>query len=266
MIGRPPRSHPGRPLFPYTTLFRSEIDSLTGAVLGYREHVAIFPASHYAIAPDKMEEAIKRIELELEGRLKELKEEDKLLEMQRLSQRTMFDIEMLREMGYCSGVENYSRHLAGRGAGSTPFTLIDYFPDDYLMMIDESHITVPQVRGMYNGDQARKNVLVEYGFRLPSALDNRPLHFDEFENKVNQILFVSATPSQYELEHSLCIAEQLIRPTGLLDPIIDVRPVEGQIDNLLHEIQQLTAKDGKILVTTLTKRMAEDLTDRKSVV
>ena len=239
----------------------AEIDPLTGAVLGYREHVSIFPASHYAISREKMEVAIEAIESELKERLEELKNEDKLLEMQRLSQRTNFDIEMLREMGYCSGVENYSRHLSGREAGSTPFTLLDYFPDDYLIMIDESHMTVPQIRAMYNGDQARKNVLVDYGFRLPSALDNRPLKFEEFEEKINQIMFVSATPAQYELEHSLTIAEQLIRPTGLLDPPIDVRPVKGQIDDLLSEITKRTDKGEKVLVTTLTKRMSEDLTD-----
>ncbi|MEG0014830.1 MAG: excinuclease ABC subunit UvrB [Cellulosilyticaceae bacterium] len=239
----------------------AEIDPLTGSVLGYRDHVSIFPASHYAIAPEKMEEAVKCIEAELEVRLKELKEEDKLLEMQRLAQRTNFDIEMLKEMGYCSGVENYSRHLSGREAGSTPFTLMDYFPDDYLIMIDESHMTMPQVRAMYNGDQARKGVLVDYGFRLPSALDNRPLRFEEFEEKINQILFVSATPAQYELEHSLSIAEQLIRPTGLLDPPIEIRPVKGQIDDLLNEINIRTEKGEKVLITTLTKRMSEDLTD-----
>ena len=239
----------------------AEIDPLTGAVLGYRDHVSIFPASHYAISREKMEKAIESIEDELKERLGELKNEDKLLEMQRLSQRTNFDIEMLREMGYCSGVENYSRHLSGREAGSTPFTLLDYFPDDYLIMIDESHMTVPQIRAMYNGDQARKNVLVDYGFRLPSALDNRPLKFEEFEEKINQIMFVSATPAQYELEHSLAIAEQLIRPTGLLDPPIDVRPVKGQIDDLLSEITKCMTKGDKVLVTTLTKRMSEDLTD-----
>ncbi|WP_069997285.1 excinuclease ABC subunit UvrB [Cellulosilyticum sp. I15G10I2] len=239
----------------------SEIDPLTGAVLGYRDHVAIFPASFYAISSDKMQLAIKRIEEELEERLKELKSEDKLLEAQRLAQRTHFDIEMLREMGYCSGVENYSRHLAGREEGSTPFTLLDYFKKDYLMIIDESHMTVPQVRGMYNGDRARKTVLVDYGFRLPSALDNRPLRFEEFESKINQILFVSATPAQYELEHSLEVTEQLIRPTGLLDPIVEVRPIKGQIDDLLGEINKITAKDEKVLVTTLTKRMSEDLTE-----
>ena len=239
----------------------AEIDALTGAVLGYREHVAIFPASFYAISSEKMEKAIERIEAELAQRLEELKKEDKLLEMQRLSQRTQFDIEMLREMGYCSGVENYSRHLSGRAEGETPFTLLDYFPKDYLMIIDESHMTIPQVRAMYNGDRARKTVLVDYGFRLPSALDNRPLKFDEFESKLNQLLFVSATPAQYELEHSNCVAEQLIRPTGLLDPIIDIRPVKGQIDDLLGEIQKVIADNGKVMITTLTKRMAEDLTD-----
>ena len=238
----------------------AEIDALTGAVLGHREHVAIFPASFYAISSEKMEKAIARIEGELEERLKVLKSEDKLLEMQRLAQRTHFDIEMLREMGYCSGVENYSRHLSGREEGETPFTLLDYFKEDYLMIVDESHMTIPQVRAMYNGDRARKTVLVDYGFRLPSALDNRPLKFDEFENKINQILFVSATPAQYELEHSLCIAEQLIRPTGLLDPKIEIRPVKGQIDDLLGEIQKVTLAQGKVMITTLTKRMAEDLT------
>lgn len=238
----------------------AEIDALTGAVLGYREHVAIFPASFYAIPSEKMEKAIERIEAELEERLNVLKSEDKLLEMQRLSQRTHFDIEMLREMGYCSGVENYSRHLSGREEGETPFTLLDYFPKDYLMIIDESHMTIPQVRAMYNGDRARKTVLVDYGFRLPSALDNRPLKFDEFEEKIDKILFVSATPAQYELEHSLCVAEQLIRPTGLLDPKIEIRPVKGQIDDLLGEIQKVTATKGKVMITTLTKRMAEDLT------
>lgn len=238
----------------------AEIDALTGAVLGYREHVAIFPASFYAISTDKMEVAIKRIEEELEERIKELKEEDKILEAQRLSQRTQFDIEMLREMGYCSGVENYSRHLSGRKEGETPFTLLDYLPEDYLMIVDESHMTIPQVRAMYNGDRARKSVLVEYGFRLPSALDNRPLKFDEFESKIHQIVFVSATPAAYELEHSKIIAEQLIRPTGLLDPPIDIRPVKGQIDDLYGEIQKVIAQKGKVMITTLTKRMAEDLT------
>ncbi|MDF2593891.1 MAG: excinuclease subunit [Clostridia bacterium] len=239
----------------------SEIDALTGNILGYREHVAIFPASFYAISSDKMQDAIKRIEEELDERVKELKQEDKLLEAQRIAQRTNFDIEMLREMGYCSGVENYSRHLSGREEGSMPFTLLDYFPKDYLLIIDESHMTMPQVRAMYNGDRARKTVLVDYGFRLPSALDNRPLKFDEFESKINQILFVSATPSQYELEHSIEIAEQLIRPTGLLDPPIEIKPVKGQIDDLISEIHKIVAKGEKVLVTTLTKRMSEDLTD-----
>ena len=239
----------------------AEIDALTGTVLGYREHVVIFPASFYAISTDKMHEAIRRIEEELKERVQEFKEEDKLLEMQRITQRTNFDIEMLREMGYCSGVENYSRHLSGREEGSTPFTLLDYFPKDFLMMIDESHMTVPQIRGMYNGDRARKTVLVDYGFRLPSALDNRPLRFEEFESKINQLLFVSATPAQFELEHSLVVAEQLIRPTGLLDPPIEIRPVKGQIDDLLGEINKQVAQGDKVLVTTLTKRMSEDLTD-----
>jgi excinuclease ABC subunit B len=238
-----------------------EIDPLTGSLFGYRDHVSIFPASHYAISPEKMKDAIVRIEEELEQRLKELKEEDKLLEMQRLSQRTNFDVEMLREMGYCSGVENYSRHLSGREAGSTPFTLLDYFPEDYLIIIDESHMTIPQIRAMYNGDKARKGVLVDYGFRLPSALDNRPLMFEEFEKKINQMLFVSATPAQYELEHSLTIAEQVIRPTGLLDPTLEIRPVKGQIDDLLGEIHKRIAANEKVMITTLTKRMSEDLTD-----
>ena len=238
----------------------AEIDQLTGAVLGYRDHVVIFPASFYAISSDKMEQAIKRIEEELEDRLKVFKSEDKLLEAQRLSQRTQFDVEMLREMGYCSGVENYSRHLSGREEGETPFTLLDYFPKDFLMIIDESHMTLPQVRAMYNGDRARKTVLVDYGFRLPSALDNRPLKFDEFEDKVSQLLFVSATPAQYELEHSLTISEQLIRPTGLLDPLIELRPVKGQIDDLVGIIHEVVDKGEKIMITTLTKRMAEDLT------
>ncbi|NLJ87949.1 MAG: excinuclease ABC subunit UvrB [Epulopiscium sp.] len=239
----------------------SEIDTLTGEILGLRDHVSIFPASHYAIPQDKLEKAILAIEEELVERIKELKEEDKLLEAQRLAQRTNFDIEMLREVGYCSGIENYSRHLSGRPAGSTPHTLIDYFPDDFLIIVDESHITIPQVRGMYNGDRSRKTTLVEYGFRLPSALDNRPLKFEEFEEKINQILFVSATPAQYEYEHSCVVAEQIIRPTGLLDPIVDVRPVKGQIDDLYHEINKRVEKNQKVLVTTLTKKMAEELTD-----
>lgn len=239
----------------------SEIDTLTGQVLGIREHVSIFPASHYSISPEKMELAIQSIDIELQERLEKLKGEDKLLELQRLSQRTDFDIEMMREVGYCSGIENYSRHLSGREAGSTPFTLIDYFPDDFLLIVDESHMTLPQVRAMYNGDKARKTVLVDHGFRLPSALDNRPLMFEEFEAKVNQILFVSATPAQYELEHSAVVAEQLIRPTGLLDPEIEVRPIKGQIDDVMGEINKRTLLGERVLITTLTKRMAEDLTD-----
>lgn len=239
----------------------TQIDSLTGAVLGYREHIAIFPASFYAISAEKMQQAIERIEAELEERLQVLKSENKLLEMQRLEQRTHFDIEMLKEMGYCSGVENYSRHLSGRAEGETPFTLLDYFPEDFLMIIDESHMTLPQVRAMYNGDRARKTVLVDYGFRLPSALDNRPLKFYEFEDKVHQFLFTSATPAQYELEHSTCVAEQLIRPTGLLDPIIELHSVKGQMEHLLGEIHEIVDhQHGKVMITTLTKRMAEDLT------
>lgn len=239
----------------------TEVDVLTGEIIGNREHISIFPASHYVIAPERMEKAIGRIENELEQRLKELKEEDKLLEAQRLAQRTNFDIEMMRETGFCSGIENYSRHLSGRGEGSTPHTLIDYFPDDFLMIVDESHISIPQVRGMYAGDQARKNTLVDYGFRLPSAKDNRPLKFEEYEKKINQMLFVSATPNVYEQEHSTLVAEQIIRPTGLLDPKVDVRPIKGQIDDLINEIQISIANDSKVLVTTLTKKMSEDLTD-----
>lgn len=238
-----------------------EIDVLTGEVIGLRDHISIFPASHYVIAPDKMERAVKAIEEELEERVKELKEQDKLLEAQRLAQRTHFDIEMMRETGFCSGIENYSRHLSGRPAGSTPHTLIDYFPDDFLIIIDESHMTLPQIRGMYAGDQARKTTLVDYGFRLPSAKDNRPLRFDEFEKKINQILFVSATPGPYEYEYSTTIAEQIIRPTGLLDPKVEVRPVQGQIDDLLGEVQKQIEKKEKVLITTLTKKMSEDLTD-----
>ncbi|WP_105619909.1 excinuclease ABC subunit UvrB [Vallitalea okinawensis] len=239
----------------------TEVDVLTGEILGLREHIIVFPASHYVIAPDKMEDAIKRIEDELEETVKQFKDEGKLLEAQRIAQRTNFDIEMMRETGFCSGIENYSRHLSGREAGSTPHTLLDYFPDDFLMMIDESHISVSQVRGMYAGDQSRKQTLVDFGFRLPSAKDNRPLRFDEFENKLNQMLFVSATPAQYEAEHSSLVAEQIIRPTGLLDPPVDVRPVEGQIDNLIGEIRATVDKGDKVLITTLTKKMSEDLTD-----
>ncbi|MBR2263948.1 MAG: excinuclease ABC subunit UvrB, partial [Firmicutes bacterium] len=238
----------------------SEIDILTGEVYGRTEHMLLFPASHYVVEPEKMNAAIRRIQEELDERLKELQSQDKLLEAQRLAQRTNFDIEMLRETGFCSGIENYSRHLAGRPAGSTPYTLLDYFPDDFLTIVDESHMTIPQVRGMFNGDQSRKSVLVEYGFRLPSAKDNRPLNFKEFESKIHQMMFVSATPGPYEAEHSEHTAEQIIRPTGLLDPEVEVHPVEGQIDDLISRIRRVTEKHQKTLVTTLTKRMAEDLT------
>ncbi|MBB6281951.1 excinuclease ABC subunit UvrB [Geobacillus subterraneus] len=238
-----------------------EVDALTGEVLGEREHVAIFPASHFVTREEKMRLAIQNIEQELEERLAELREQGKLLEAQRLEQRTRYDLEMMREMGFCSGIENYSRHLALRPPGSTPYTLLDYFPDDFLIIIDESHVTLPQLRGMYNGDRARKQVLVDHGFRLPSALDNRPLTFDEFEQKINQIIYVSATPGPYELEHSPGVVEQIIRPTGLLDPTIDVRPIAGQIDDLIGEIRERVERNERTLVTTLTKKMAEDLTD-----
>ena len=238
-----------------------ETDSLTGEILGEREHIVLFPASHYAIEPEKMEKAIGCIEEELDERVKELVSQDKLLEAQRLSQRTNFDIEMMRETGFCSGIENYSRHLSGREAGSTPHTLLDYFPEDYLMIVDESHITIPQVRGMYHGDQSRKDILVEYGFRLPSAKDNRPLNFDEFEKKIHQMLFVSATPGPYEAEHAVNVEEQIIRPTGLVDPQVEIRPVRGQVDDIINEIRQVNARGQKTLITTLTKKMAEDLTD-----
>ena len=239
----------------------TEIDLLTGEIMGTRNHISIFPASHYVTAPDKMKIAIERIEAELEVRLAELKREDKLLEAQRLEQRTNYDVEMLKEMGFCTGIENYSRHLSLREEGSTPFTLIDFFPDDFLIIADESHVSIPQIRGMYEGDRSRKTTLVEYGFRLPSALDNRPLKFTEFESKINQLLFVSATPSVYEKEHSEQTAEQIIRPTGLLDPEISVRPIHGQIDDLLMEVRKTTEAGDKVLVTTLTKKMAERLTD-----
>ncbi len=239
----------------------SEIDVLTGEIKTSLEHAAIFPASHYVVSKDKLEGAISTIETELEEQVRYFKSEDKLLEAQRISERTNFDIEMLRETGFCSGVENYSRHLSGLEPGSTPHTLIDYFPDDFLIIVDESHITIPQVRGMYAGDQARKSTLVNFGFRLPSAKDNRPLNFGEFENKINQMMFVSATPSIYEKERELMRTEQIIRPTGLLDPEVSVRPVNGQIDDLIGEIKKEIANKNKILVTTLTKRMAEDLTD-----
>ncbi|MBH1940397.1 excinuclease ABC subunit UvrB [Mobilitalea sibirica] len=238
-----------------------EIDVLTGEIKATLEHMVVFPASHYVVAPDKLEAAIQNIESELEERIQYFKSEDKLLEAQRISERTNFDIEMLRETGFCSGVENYSRHLTGQEPGSPPYTLMDYFPEDFLMIIDESHITIPQIRGMYAGDRSRKMTLVDFGFRLPSALDNRPLNFEEFESKISQILFVSATPSVYENDHELLRVEQVIRPTGLLDPEVTVKPVEGQIDDLLGEINKELEKKNKVLVTTLTKRMAEDLTN-----
>jgi excinuclease ABC subunit B len=225
------------------------------------DHMIIFPASHYIVPPDKMKEAIVNIESELDERVKYFKSEDKLIEAQRINERTNFDIEMLRETGFCSGIENYSRHLAGLEPGATPYTLMDYFPDDFLIIVDESHMTIPQIRGMYAGDQARKGTLVEYGFRLPSAKDNRPLNFEEFENHISQMMFVSATPSVYESEQELMRVEQLIRPTGLLDPKVDVRPVEGQIDDLLAEVKKEIAAKNKVMITTLTKRMAEDLTE-----
>ena len=239
----------------------TEIDTLTGEVKCELEHVAIFPNSHYVVAPEKMERAVKDIEKELEEQVAFFKSEDKLIEAQRIAERTNFDMEMLRETGICSGIENYSRHMAGLEPGATPHTLMEYFGDDFLIIVDESHITIPQIRGMYNGDQSRKSTLVDYGFRLPSAKDNRPLKFDEFEGMIDQMLFVSATPNVYEKEHELLRAEQIIRPTGLLDPEISVRPVEGQIDDLVSEINKEVAKKNKVLVTTLTKRMAEDLTD-----
>ena len=239
----------------------SEIDMLTGEIKNTLNHIAIFPASHYVVPKERMEKAIKNIEIELEEQVKYFKGEDKLLEAQRIAERTNFDIEMMRETGFCSGIENYSRHLAGLAPGQPPNTLMDYFPDDFIIMIDESHKTVPQIGGMYHGDQSRKRTLVDYGFRLPSALDNRPLSFEEFESKIDQVLFVSATPGQYEEEHELLRAQQVIRPTGLLDPEIEVRPVEGQIDDLIGEVKKEIAGKHKILITTLTKRMAEDLTD-----
>src|SRR5690606_24580389 len=237
------------------------VDALTGEIIGDREHVAIFPASHFVTREEKMKLAIANIEKELEERLEELRSNNKLLEAQRLEQRTNYDLEMMKEMGFCSGIENYSRHLTLREAGATPYTLIDYFPKDFLVVIDESHVTLPQIRGMYNGDQARKQVLVDHGFRLPSALDNRPLKFEEFDEKVNQVIFVSATPGPYELEHTPDMTEQIIRPTGLLDPVVEVRPIEGQIDDLIGEINERTKKNERVLVTTLTKKMSEDLTD-----
>ncbi|MFP5112664.1 excinuclease ABC subunit UvrB [Bacillaceae bacterium C204] len=238
-----------------------EVDALTGEIIGERDHVAIFPASHFVTREEKLLKAIENIEKELEVRLEELREDNKLLEAQRLEQRTRYDLEMMREMGFCSGIENYSRHLTLREAGSTPYTLLDYFPKDFLMVIDESHVTLPQVRGMFNGDKARKQVLVDHGFRLPSALDNRPLMFNEFEKHIHNIIYVSATPGPYELEHTPEMVSQIIRPTGLLDPTIEVRPIEGQIDDLIGEIHERVRKNERVLVTTLTKKMSEDLTD-----
>ncbi|KMY51800.1 excinuclease ABC subunit UvrB [Peribacillus loiseleuriae] len=238
-----------------------EVDALTGEITAERDHIAIFPASHFVTREEKMKIAIENIEKELEEWLVELRKEDKLLEAQRLEQRTRYDLEMMREMGFCSGIENYSRHLTLKSPGETPYTLIDYFPKDFLLVIDESHVTLPQIRGMYNGDQARKQVLVDHGFRLPSAKDNRPLRFEEFEEKVNQAIFVSATPGPFELEHTPEMVAQIIRPTGLLDPNIEVRPIEGQIDDLIGEIQDRIKRNERVLVTTLTKKMSEDLTD-----
>lgn len=237
-----------------------EINVMTGEIIGQREHIWLFPASHYVTAPEKMKKALVSIEEELEDRLRQLQAEGKILEAQRLSQRTHFDIEMMRETGFCSGIENYSRHMEGRAAGTPSMTLLDYFPKDFLMMIDESHMTIPQVRAMYHGDQNRKDILIQYGFRLPSAKDNRPLNFEEFESKIHQVLFVSATPGPYEKEHQQLMAEQVIRPTGLIDPKVEVHPISGQIDDLIGEIRKTTANHEKVLVTTLTKKMAEDLT------
>lgn len=239
----------------------SEITPLTGEVKSVVQHVAIYPASHYIVPPEKLHDAIEVIEQELEERVKYFVDNDMLLEAQRIKQRTQYDIEMLSEVGFCKGIENYSRILSGRASGSTPYTLLDHFPNDYLLMIDESHVTVPQVRGMYFGDYARKKTLVDYGFRLPSAYDNRPLNFDEFYNRINQVIYVSATPAEFERKNSKVIAEQIIRPTGLLDPEIEVKPVDGQIEDLLSEINQRTEKGERVLVTTLTKKMAEDLTE-----
>nr|WP_205774521.1 excinuclease ABC subunit UvrB [Alkalicoccus luteus] len=238
----------------------TEVDALTGEVLGERQHAAIFPASHFVTREEKLQRAMKNIEAELDTVLKDMHDRGKLLEAQRLEQRTRYDLEMMQELGYCSGIENYSRHLTFREAGATPYTLLDYFPEDSLIIIDESHVTLPQVRGMYNGDQARKNVLVDHGFRLPSAKDNRPLKFEEFEKHIRQIVFVSATPGPYEIEHTKEMVEQIIRPTGLLDPTIDIRPIEGQIDDLIEEIRLRRERGERVLITTLTKKMSEDLT------
>ena len=239
----------------------TEIDYVTGKIVGTRNHVVIFPASHYVTTPERVEKAVIEIEKELEERVKSFKDDDKLLEAQRIEQRTKYDIEMLKEIGFCQGIENYSRHITGRKPGEKPYTLMDFFPDDYLIIVDESHVTVPQVRGMYAGDRSRKTSLIDNGFRLPSAYDNRPLNFDEFEENINQILFVTATPGSYELEHSTTIAEQIIRPTGLLDPIVEVRPINNQIDDLVVEINKVIEKDERVLITTLTKKMSEDLTN-----
>ncbi|MGA9467715.1 MAG: excinuclease ABC subunit UvrB, partial [Exiguobacterium marinum] len=238
-----------------------EMDPLTGEIIADREHVSIFPASHFVTRDEKLQKAIVNIEAELEQQLEKFREEGKLLEAQRLEQRTNYDLEMMREMGYCSGIENYSRHLNLTEAGATPYTLIDYFPKDFLLIADESHVTLPQVRGMYNGDQARKQVLVDHGFRLPSAKDNRPLKFDEFEKKLSQAIFISATPGPYELEHTPNMIEQIIRPTGLLDPTIEIHPIKGQIDYLMDQIRERIKREERVLVTTLTKKMAEDLSD-----
>ena len=239
----------------------TEIDYVTGKIIGTRNHVVIFPASHYVTTPERVETAIVEIEKELADRVNYFKENDKLLEAQRIEQRTNYDIEMLREIGFCQGIENYSRHITGRAPGEKPYTLMDFFPKDYLIIVDESHVTVPQVRGMYAGDRSRKTSLIDNGFRLPSAYDNRPLNFDEFEENINQILFVTATPGPYELEHSTTIAEQIIRPTGLLDPIVEVRPINNQIDDLVVEINKIIEKNERVLITTLTKKMSEDLTN-----
>ena len=239
----------------------TEIDYVTGKIVGLRNHVVIFPASHYVTTQERIDKAIVDIEDELKGRIEYFKENDKLLEAQRIDQRTRYDVEMLKEIGFCQGIENYSRHITGRKAGEKPYTLMDFFPDDFLIIVDESHVTVPQIRGMYAGDKSRKSSLIDNGFRLPSAYDNRPLNFSEFEENINQILFVTATPGPYEIEHSTTIAEQIIRPTGLLDPIIDVRPINNQIDDLVGEINSIIEKNERVLITTLTKKMSEDLTD-----
>ncbi|MDR0880414.1 MAG: excinuclease ABC subunit UvrB [Clostridioides sp.] len=239
----------------------TEIDYITGKIVGVRNHVVIFPASHYVTTPERIERAVETIEEELEETVEKFKSEGKLLEAQRIEQRTKYDIEMLREIGFCQGIENYSRHITGRAPGEKPSTLMDFFPDDFLIIVDESHVTIPQVRGMHAGDKSRKTTLVENGFRLPSALDNRPLNFSEFEENINQMVFASATPGPYEITHSDCVAEQIIRPTGLLDPVVEVRPIENQIDNLLGEITKTVENGERVLITTLTKKMSEDLTD-----